>query len=99
MRVEAQEECPRLGFSPPSSSSEKRRAGVARALLAAGETWLLAHDVRVGDEHGAEQYQQLIRLFEGHGYQIAVRTEEMNCNCGTDVAAGLLSMRSHHKSK
>ena len=60
-----------------SSYPEKRRAGVARALLAAGETWLLAHDVHALATNTGKDNVKLIRLFEGHGYQIAVRTEEM----------------------
>ena len=78
VRVEAQAECPRLGlFSTIYVVPEKRRAGVARALLAAGETWLLAHDVHALATNTGKDNVKLIRLFEGHGYQIAVRTEEM----------------------
>ena len=78
VRVEAQADCPRLGlFSTIYVVPEKRRAGVARALVAAGETWLLAHDVHALATNTGKDNVKLIRLFEGHGYQIAVRTEEM----------------------
>ena len=89
VRVEVQEECPRLGlFSTIYVVPEKRRAGVARALVAAGETWLLAHHVHALATNTDKDNVKLIRLFEGHGYQIAVRTEEM-VQLRRDVAAGV----------
>ena len=88
VRVEAQDDCPRLGlFSTIYVIPEQRRAGVARALVAAGEVWLLARDVSALATNTSKDNAKLIRLFQGRGYQIAVRTEEM-VQLRRDVATG-----------
>lgn len=88
VRVEAQEDCPRLGlFSTIYVVPEKRRAGVAHTLVEAGEVWLLAQGVQALATNTGKDNAKLIRLFQGRGYQITVRTDEM-VQLRRDVVSG-----------
>lgn len=53
-----------------------RRAGVAAALLRAGEDWLIAHGAPTLATNTSDTNWPLIRLYEKHGYQITLRAPE-----------------------
>ena len=57
---------------------ERRRAGLAEALLHAGEAWLLSHGAtRLATNTSASNWP-LIRLYEKAGYSITHRAPEVN---------------------
>lgn len=53
-----------------------RRRGVADALLARGERWLLDRGMSTLATATSETNQKLIQLFEKHGYAITLRVPE-----------------------
>jgi GNAT superfamily N-acetyltransferase len=56
---------------------ESRRAGVAQALLSAGEVWLVAQGVQALATDTALENTKLIRLFESRGFKVVHTTQEM----------------------
>jgi GNAT superfamily N-acetyltransferase len=77
LRVEADAPAPPLGLiSTIYILPSFRRAGVARALLDAGEAWLLRRQVATLATDTSEANMPLIRLFESRGYAITFRSAE-----------------------
>jgi len=64
-------------FSTTYVEPAARRRGVARALVRAGEAWLLRHPVRTLATNTGAHNTPLIRLFEGLGYSVTVAEGEM----------------------
>jgi GNAT superfamily N-acetyltransferase len=56
---------------------ERRRAGLAEALLGAGEAWLLSHGATRLATNTSESNWPLIRLYEKAGYSIVRRAPEV----------------------
>ena len=56
---------------------QARRAGVAEALLAAGEAWLIAKGASRLATNTSQTNWPLIRMYEKHGYTITFRAPEL----------------------
>ncbi len=59
-----------LVFSTVFVARAHRRAGVASALLARGERWMLDHGMTKAATYTDEGNTKVQRLFVGHGYSI-----------------------------
>ncbi len=55
---------------------ERRRVGVAEALMRAGEAWMCERQLSVFRTYTDENNVPLIRLFESHRYTIVLRKDE-----------------------
>lgn len=77
VRVEPEETGGRLGLiSTTYVVPERRRAGLAEALLRAGEAWLIAHGATQLATNTSETNWPLLRLYQKAGYQITDRAPE-----------------------
>jgi GNAT superfamily N-acetyltransferase len=77
VRVEP-DEGPATGlFSTTFVAPEARRAGVASALLAAGEGWMRDRAMASAVTWTGDANTKLLRLYERHGYAVTARTDEM----------------------
>lgn len=77
LRVEADEDGGRLGLiSTTYVHPARRRAGLAEALLRAGESWLLTSGAERLATYTSDTNFPLIRLYEKHGYQVTLRAPE-----------------------
>jgi GNAT superfamily N-acetyltransferase len=64
-------------FSTTFVEPEARRLGVAESLVRHGEAWMNAEGMTVAVTDTSAANTKLIRLFEKHGYAIALRDGEM----------------------
>lgn len=77
VRVDRDEEGAPLGLIATTYVlPESRRAGIAAALLAAGEAWLVARGVPTIATNTSDTNTPLVRLYEKHGYRITLRAPE-----------------------
>ncbi|MHC4837528.1 MAG: GNAT family N-acetyltransferase [Planctomycetota bacterium] len=77
VRVEADGDGPFGLYSTTYVAPEARRAGVARALVEAGEGWLRGRGMRRFATDTAQGNEKLIRLFQERGYRTVHETEDM----------------------
>lgn len=54
-----------------------RRKDVARALVAQGESWMREQGLQRAATNTSSSNEKLIRLFEGQGYAIVLRVDQM----------------------
>lgn len=64
-------------FSTTYVAPERRRGGVARALVERGEAWMRERGMRRAATDTSETNARLIELFESRGYAIVVRAGTM----------------------
>jgi len=64
-------------FSTIFVQPDHRRRDVARALVAHGEDWMRGQGLLRAATHTSSRNEKLIRLFEGLGYAIVLRVEQM----------------------
>ena len=64
-------------FSTTWIAPEARRRGLASALLDAGEGWMRARGLQVGQTCTATDNRGLRQLYEGRGYRVVEAADEM----------------------
>jgi GNAT superfamily N-acetyltransferase len=76
VRIEEDPDGPFGLFSTTYVEPKARRQGIADLLLAEGESWMRQHGLRIFRTYTAQDNLKLIRLYEKHGYSIALKVKE-----------------------
>ena len=78
LRIDSDEAGGEIGlFSTVYVAPDRRRQGIAAALLRAGESWMRERRLPRAMTYTAETNRRLIRAFEAAGYAIALQSRQM----------------------